>query len=120
MSRVPTPVPSPSDSHTISLEAEIRGLRDQVKALVRTESKLHKAQRRLDEQMTVFRKLYELGQLNNANFDLPAARILADRLSLPEARLFAELLVARNALGDAPPSEARMVTGGRFLLSMRY
>jgi hypothetical protein len=55
-----------------------------------------------------------------ANFDLPAARILADRLSLPEARLFAELLVARNALGDAPPSEARMVTGGRFLLSMRY
>jgi hypothetical protein len=55
-----------------------------------------------------------------ANFDLPAARILADRLSLPEARLFAELLVARNALGDAPPAEARMVTGGRFLLSMRY
>ncbi len=55
-----------------------------------------------------------------ANFDLPAARILADRLSLPEARLFAELLVARNALGDVPPPEARVVTGGRFLLSMRY
>ncbi len=55
-----------------------------------------------------------------ANFDLPAARILADRLSLPEARLFAELLVARRALGDASPPEARVVTGGRFLLSMRY
>jgi hypothetical protein len=55
-----------------------------------------------------------------ANSDLPTARILADRLSLPEARLFAELLVARNALGDAPPPEARAVTGGRFLLSMRY
>jgi len=55
-----------------------------------------------------------------ANSDLPTARILADRLSLPEARLFAELLVARNALGDAPPAEARGVTGGRFLLSMRY
>ena len=55
-----------------------------------------------------------------ANFDLPAARILADRLSLPEARLLAELLVARNALGDTPPPEARVVLGGRFLSSMRY
>jgi len=40
------------------------------------------------------------GQL--AGDDLPAARILADRLSHPEARLFADLAVARGALGDAP------------------
>ena len=55
-----------------------------------------------------------------ASYDLSAARILGDRLSLPEARLFAELIVARNALGDTLASEARVVTGGRFLLSMRY
>jgi len=54
-----------------------------------------------------------------ANYDLPGARILADRLSLPEARLFAELFVARTALGDAPnPAEAGVVNGARFL-SMR-
>lgn len=53
-----------------------------------------------------------------ANFDLPAARILADRLSLPEARLFAELFVARTALGDAAPAQPRVVSGGVFLSSM--
>ena len=35
-----------------------------------------------------------------ANYNLPAARILADRLPLPEARLMAELFVARSALGE--------------------
>jgi len=54
-----------------------------------------------------------------ANYDLPAARILADRLSLPEARLFAELFVARSALGDPPPAEPSVLSGGRFLSSMR-
>lgn len=38
-----------------------------------------------------------------ANSDLPTARILADRISLPEARLLAELFVVRSALGDADP-----------------
>jgi hypothetical protein len=38
-----------------------------------------------------------------ANSDLPAARILADRISLPEARLLAELFVVRSALGEADP-----------------
>jgi hypothetical protein len=41
-----------------------------------------------------------------ANYNLPAARILADRLPLAEARLMAELLVARSALGEpaiSPP-----------------
>jgi hypothetical protein len=54
-----------------------------------------------------------------ANYDLPAARILADRISLPEARLFAELFVARTALGDTTPAQPRMVGGGIFLSSMR-
>jgi malonyl CoA-acyl carrier protein transacylase len=35
-----------------------------------------------------------------ASYDLSAARVLADRLPLPEARLMAELSVARTALGD--------------------
>jgi hypothetical protein len=56
-----------------------------------------------------------------ANYDLAAARILADRLSLPEARLLAELLVARNALGDTPaPEPAGVVQSGSFLSRMRY
>jgi len=60
-----------------------------------------------------------------ASYDLPAARILADRLSLPEARLLAELLVARSALSDTPPLTAGVVPavvvrGGSFLSSMQY
>jgi len=56
-----------------------------------------------------------------ANYDLPAARILADRLSLPEARLLAELLIARNAIGDTPPPEpAGIVLSGNFPSRMRY
>jgi hypothetical protein len=39
--------------------------------------------------------------------DLASARILADRLPLPEARLLAELLVVRNVLGDSPPAAAQ-------------
>jgi hypothetical protein len=54
-----------------------------------------------------------------ANYDLPAARILADRISLPEARLFAELFVARTALGDTTPAQPRVVGGGIFLSSIR-
>lgn len=59
-----------------------------------------------------------------ANYDLPAARILADRLPLPEARLMAELSVARAALGDPTPAAAQVsldgnVVGLRQLISMR-
>jgi hypothetical protein len=50
-----------------------------------------------------------------ALYDLPSARILADRLTLPEARLLAELFVARSALGDpAPPAQAGVVLSRRF------
>jgi len=35
-----------------------------------------------------------------ATYNLPAARTLADRLSLPEARLMAELFVARSVLNQ--------------------
>lgn len=41
-----------------------------------------------------------------ADTDLATARILADRLSLPEARLLAELFVARSALGEPPAQES--------------
>jgi hypothetical protein len=46
-----------------------------------------------------------------ANYDLPAARILADRLSLPEARLMAELSVARAALEDPAPAVTQASMG---------
>ena len=58
-----------------------------------------------------------------ANYDLPAARILADRLPFPEARLMAELFVARTALGDPAPAAASVSINGnvglRQLISMR-
>lgn len=39
-----------------------------------------------------------------AGADLPAAQILAERLSLPETRLLTQLLVAQSALADSDPS----------------
>ena len=54
-----------------------------------------------------------------ANSDFPTARILADRLPLPEARLFTELLVATTALSDEnDPSPVASL--GRFGLRRRY
>jgi uncharacterized protein GlcG (DUF336 family) len=51
-----------------------------------------------------------------AAYDLPTARILADRLSLPEARLLAELSVARTALEDADAQTVvRFATRRRWL-----
>lgn len=49
-----------------------------------------------------------------AYYDFPSARILADRLPLPEVRLFAELAVARNALNeqDTPPPVQGIAYGG--------
>lgn len=41
-----------------------------------------------------------------ANSDFASARILADRLSLPEARLFTELFVASSALADGDAATA--------------
>lgn len=52
------------------LEAENDGLRGQVKTLVRTESKLYKVQEQLDQQIKIFRKLYDLGQRISVKFDL--------------------------------------------------
>ena len=43
-----------------------------------------------------------------ANHDLQAALILADRLPFPEARLMAELSVARTALEDPAPAAAQV------------
>jgi hypothetical protein len=53
-----------------------------------------------------------------ANTDLPAARILADRLSLPEARLFAELFVVRTALGEPPAEAGTAGFGGPGLVTL--
>jgi hypothetical protein len=53
-----------------------------------------------------------------ANYDLPAARILADRLPFPEARLMAELSVARTALEDPAPAltQPSMQRGGAMVM----
>jgi hypothetical protein len=44
---------------------------------------------------------YAMAAAELANIDLVAARTLADRLRSPEARLMAELFVARSALGES-------------------
>jgi hypothetical protein len=53
-----------------------------------------------------------------ANYDLSTARMLADRLPLPEARLMAELSVARTALGE-PPTMARVSMRRGFTVFLR-
>jgi hypothetical protein len=58
---------------------------------------------------------YAMAAAELAVFDLPASRILADRLPVPEARLLAELFVARRALDEAPGAASGAVTGGRFV-----
>ncbi|HLZ40760.1 MAG TPA: hypothetical protein VKQ11_07355 [Candidatus Sulfotelmatobacter sp.] len=56
-----------------------------------------------------------------ANTDFPAARILADRLPLPEARLFTELFLATSALsGENNPPAVVSVNMGRFSSWGRY
>jgi hypothetical protein len=51
-----------------------------------------------------------------ANSDFAAARILADRLPLPEARLMAELFVARAVLGDPAPVAQASIRGDFVLI----
>ncbi len=55
-----------------------------------------------------------------ATSDLAAARILADRLPLPEARLFAELLVARTALEEETSALAGGGNGMGFRTGVGY
>lgn len=56
-----------------------------------------------------------------ANSDFATARILADRLPLPEARLFTELLLATNALSvENNPSAVASMNLGRFGFRRRY
>ena len=52
-----------------------------------------------------------------ANYDLASARILADRLPLPEARLLAELLVARTVLEQSGHPIVSAVVPGRGSLT---
>jgi len=54
-----------------------------------------------------------------ATYDLPAARILADRLTLQEARLMAELSVARTALDDSPASPRVSLRSGLTVVMIR-
>ena len=54
-----------------------------------------------------------------ANSDPAAARILADRLPLPEARLMAELSVARTALDAPSPPVIVPVRPGGFMVLVR-
>lgn len=57
---------------------------------------------------------YAMAAAELAMSDLPASRILADRLPVSEARLLAELFVARRALEEAPSAVGGAANGGRF------
>lgn len=60
---------------------------------------------------------YAMTAADLATIDLSAARTLADRLPLPEARLMTELFVARSALGE---QSAEVQISGLRNLSPRY
>src|SRR5215210_4615898 len=53
-----------------TLQDENRRLSDQVKRLVRTEHELYRFQERLDDQIRIYRHLYEVGKQLNATLDL--------------------------------------------------
>ena len=52
------------------LQDENRRLSDQVKRLVRTEHELYQFQGQLDDQIRIYRHLYEVGKMLNATLDL--------------------------------------------------
>jgi serine phosphatase RsbU (regulator of sigma subunit) len=53
-----------------TLQDENRRLSDQVKRLVRTEHELYQFQGQLDDQIRIYRHLYEVGKMLNATLDL--------------------------------------------------
>ena len=53
-----------------TLQDENRRLSDQIKRLVRTEHELYQFQGRLDDQIRIYRHLYEVGKKLNATLDL--------------------------------------------------
>src|SRR5215208_5801664 len=55
-----------------TLQDENRRLSDQIKRLVRTEHELYQFQGQLDDQIRIYRHLYEVGKELNATLDLGA------------------------------------------------
>ena len=53
-----------------TLQDENRRLSDQIKRLVRTEHELYQFQGQLDDQIRIYRHLYEVGKELNATLDL--------------------------------------------------
>ena len=52
------------------LERENQRLAEEIKRLVKAERQLYEVQEHLDEQMRIYRRLYEVGQKFNATFDV--------------------------------------------------
>jgi two-component system, sensor histidine kinase ChiS len=92
-----------------ALEAEIAELREQVKGLVRTESRLNRARNQLDQQMRLFRGLYELSERNHAVFDLH--RILTEILTFTLYELAYQRAVVFLAGARAPHLEVFVCDG---------
>ncbi len=53
-----------------ALQDENRRLSEQIKRLVRTEHELYQFQGQLDDQIRIYRHLYEVGKMFNATLDL--------------------------------------------------
>ena len=107
-----------------ALQEENRRLSEQIKRLVRTEHELYKFQGQLDDQIRIYRHLYEVGKELNATLDLGEILQIATQFVLyqlgfercvallydPEAKTFD--VEAHDGYYDEP-SQAQ-ITGLRF------
>src|SRR5918998_3584989 len=107
-----------------ALQDENRRLSDQIKRLVRTEHELYQFQGQLDDQIRIYRHLYEVGKELNATLDLGEILQIATQFVLyqlgfercvallydPEAKTFD--VEAHDGYYDEP-SQAQ-ITGLRF------
>src|SRR5918997_4425035 len=58
------------EQQLVPLQVENRRLSEQIKRLVRTEHELYQFQEQLDDQIRIYRHLYEVGKKLNATLDL--------------------------------------------------
>src|SRR3712207_4467743 len=69
-----------------TLQDENRRLSDQIKRLVRTEHELYQFQGKLDDQIRIYRHLYEVGKKLNATLDLGEILQIATQFVLYQDR----------------------------------
>jgi signal transduction histidine kinase len=91
------------------LERENGRLADEIKRLVKAERQLYEAQEHLDEQIRIYRRLYEVGQKFNATFDVATVVDLATHVVIYDLNFERCLLFLREP--DQPAFRVRGMDG---------